>query len=448
MAACSRSTSSARCACTPSRPACFDQATRDDPRVTRVGAFLRRTSLDELPQFFNVLRGDMSVVGPRPHALEHDDLYQKFVSGYIHRYRIKPGITGWAQVNGFRGETDRIEKMEGRVAHDLYYLGNWSFGLDMRIIAATIIKRLTPHQRLLTQGTTNMLIQKQTSTTSLATNRGVPAFRLGALAAAATLCTLFAGCGLAPGMRMQTPATLVETSNDAGDPATEVNIPITPIDLSLVRKMRAQQPADGPDPLASLFGTPAAYKLGVGDVLQITVWDHPELAAAFGQPNPNTRTSDAAPGFIVDADGNLRSRMWTIRSMQRARPPKKCSVSFTRELSKVFVKPQLTVRVASFRATQVYIDGEVRAPGSQTINDIPMTLTEAISRAGGFATDGGPEPRYADSRWHDVSHQHRQMRRRGTSPSNIMLQPGDLLRVDARDENGIYVMGEVNKPAL
>jgi Undecaprenyl-phosphate glucose phosphotransferase len=118
------------------------QATRNDPRVTRVGAFLRRTSLDELPQFFNVLLGDMSVVGPRPHALEHDDLYQKVVSGYIHRYRIKPGITGWAQVNGFRGETDRIEKMEGRVAHDLYYLGNWSFGLDMRIIVATIFKGL------------------------------------------------------------------------------------------------------------------------------------------------------------------------------------------------------------------------------------------------------------------------------------------------------------------
>jgi Undecaprenyl-phosphate glucose phosphotransferase len=120
----------------------LEQAKRGDARITRVGAFLRRTSLDELPQFFNVLRGDMSVVGPRPHALEHDDLYQKVVSGYIHRYRIKPGITGWAQVNGFRGETDRIEKMEGRVAHDLYYLGNWSFGLDMKIIFATIFKGL------------------------------------------------------------------------------------------------------------------------------------------------------------------------------------------------------------------------------------------------------------------------------------------------------------------
>lgn len=116
------------------------QARRDDPRVTKVGAFLRRTSLDELPQFFNVLRGEMSVVGPRPHAIEHDDIYQKVVSGYIHRYRVKPGITGWAQINGFRGETDRIEKMEGRVAYDLYYLGNWSFALDMQIIAATIFK--------------------------------------------------------------------------------------------------------------------------------------------------------------------------------------------------------------------------------------------------------------------------------------------------------------------
>jgi Undecaprenyl-phosphate glucose phosphotransferase len=118
------------------------QATRGDPRITRVGAFLRRTSLDELPQFLNVLRGEMSVVGPRPHALEHDDQYRSLVDGYIHRYRIKPGITGWAQVNWFRGETDRIEKMQGRVERDLYYLRNWSFGLDMRIVVATVVKGL------------------------------------------------------------------------------------------------------------------------------------------------------------------------------------------------------------------------------------------------------------------------------------------------------------------
>lgn len=116
------------------------QATRRDPRITAVGAFLRRTSLDELPQFINVLRGDMSVVGPRPHALEHDDIYKDLVKGYMHRYRIKPGITGWAQINGYRGETDRIEKMMGRVKLDLYYMQNWTFGLDLKIVVLTLWK--------------------------------------------------------------------------------------------------------------------------------------------------------------------------------------------------------------------------------------------------------------------------------------------------------------------
>jgi putative colanic acid biosynthesis UDP-glucose lipid carrier transferase len=116
------------------------QATRRDPRITPVGAFLRRTSLDELPQFINVLRGEMSVVGPRPHALEHDDIYKDLVKGYMHRYRIKPGITGWAQINGYRGETDRIEKMMGRVKLDLYYMQNWTFWLDIKIVVLTFWK--------------------------------------------------------------------------------------------------------------------------------------------------------------------------------------------------------------------------------------------------------------------------------------------------------------------
>lgn len=116
------------------------QATRRDPRITAVGAFLRRTSLDELPQFINVLRGEMSVVGPRPHALEHDDIYKDLVKGYMHRYRIKPGITGWAQINGYRGETDRIEKMMGRVKLDLYYMQNWTFWLDLKIVVLTLWK--------------------------------------------------------------------------------------------------------------------------------------------------------------------------------------------------------------------------------------------------------------------------------------------------------------------
>ncbi len=116
------------------------QATQHDERITKVGAFLRRTSLDELPQFFNVLLGQMSVVGPRPHALEHDDLYKDLVYGYMHRYRIKPGITGWAQVNGYRGATRKVEKMETRVKFDLFYIHNWSFWFDIKIVLITLVK--------------------------------------------------------------------------------------------------------------------------------------------------------------------------------------------------------------------------------------------------------------------------------------------------------------------
>jgi putative colanic acid biosysnthesis UDP-glucose lipid carrier transferase len=119
------------------------QAARGDARVTRLGRFMRRTSLDELPQFFNVLLGQMSVVGPRPHAVEHDDLYKDLVYGYMSRYRVKPGITGWAQVNGYRGATTKVEKMETRVKFDLFYLQNWSFWFDMRIVLATILTGFT-----------------------------------------------------------------------------------------------------------------------------------------------------------------------------------------------------------------------------------------------------------------------------------------------------------------
>ena len=114
------------------------QATRNDPRVTRFGAFIRRTSLDELPQFFNVLQGRMSIVGPRPHAVAHNELYRELIKAYMVRHKVKPGITGWAQVNGLRGETDTIEKMRARVEYDLEYLRNWSIGLDLQIIARTL----------------------------------------------------------------------------------------------------------------------------------------------------------------------------------------------------------------------------------------------------------------------------------------------------------------------
>jgi Undecaprenyl-phosphate glucose phosphotransferase len=114
--------------------------TRDDPRVTRVGRFIRRTSLDELPQLVNVIKGEMSLVGPRPHATEakaNSDLYQTVVGEYFARHRVKPGVTGWAQINGWRGETDTHEKIQRRVEADLYYIDNWSLLFDLYIIAAT-----------------------------------------------------------------------------------------------------------------------------------------------------------------------------------------------------------------------------------------------------------------------------------------------------------------------
>lgn len=114
------------------------QAKKNDSRITKIGGFLRKTSLDELPQFFNVLQGRMSIVGPRPHAVAHNELYRTMIKGYMVRHKIKPGITGWAQVNGWRGETDTLDKMKKRIDYDLAYLQNWSLRLDLYIIFKTI----------------------------------------------------------------------------------------------------------------------------------------------------------------------------------------------------------------------------------------------------------------------------------------------------------------------
>ena len=116
------------------------QATRNDPRITRFGAFLRKTSLDELPQFFNVLQGTMSIVGPRPHAVAHNEQYRVLVENYMIRHKVKPGITGLAQIHGFRGETDTIDKMEKRIQYDLEYIQSWSLLLDIKIVFLTFFR--------------------------------------------------------------------------------------------------------------------------------------------------------------------------------------------------------------------------------------------------------------------------------------------------------------------
>ena len=114
------------------------QATKNDPRKTKFGNFLRKSNLDELPQFINVFKGEMSIVGPRPHMLKHTEEYSQLINKYMMRHLVKPGITGWAQVTGYRGETKELSQMEGRVRRDLWYIENWTFLLDIRIMIKTV----------------------------------------------------------------------------------------------------------------------------------------------------------------------------------------------------------------------------------------------------------------------------------------------------------------------
>lgn len=247
---------------------------------------------------------------------------------------------------------------------------------------------------------------------------------------------------------MITPAALDETGGEySSEPKTQVKIPITDINLALVRKMKAARSATLNAETVKLFGKPSAYQVGPGDVLQITVWDHPEIAAALGAAVAGAaRPADAAPGFVVDYAGNVQFPYAgtihvagdDVTTIQRKLHTK---------LSNVFNKPEVTVRVESFRSAQVYIDGEVRAPGAQPINDIPMTLTEAVNRAGGFTPnadqsrvelqrDGVTYPIDVASL---MTHDH--------NPQRIVLRKGDMLHIASRDDNGIYLMGEVNRPA-
>jgi putative colanic acid biosynthesis UDP-glucose lipid carrier transferase len=117
----------------------FKQATKNDSRVTPIGKYLRKYSIDELPQLINVFQGNMSVIGPRPHPIALDDEHQQLIKRYNLRFKVKPGITGWAQVNGYRGETDTLNKMEGRIKYDLEYITNWSLFFDLKIILLTIV---------------------------------------------------------------------------------------------------------------------------------------------------------------------------------------------------------------------------------------------------------------------------------------------------------------------
>jgi polysaccharide biosynthesis/export protein len=260
------------------------------------------------------------------------------------------------------------------------------------------------------------------------------------------LAALVSACSIVPGQRMVTPPTVAETGGDySKEPQQQVQVPITDINLSLIRQMNGHASQISPQ-LQSLFGTPGAYTLSPGDVLQITVWDHPELAAALGQPSPQTLPSDAAPGFVVDEAGNVQfpyAGTVHVAGDTAAQVQRK----IVSRISKVYKNPEVTVRVASFRASQVYVDGEVGKPGSQQFNDIPMTLTQAIGRSGGFTANADQSQVTIVRGGVSYPVNFNDVVRAGRNPNDILLKPGDMVRVGARDEAGVYLMGEVNKPA-
>jgi len=262
----------------------------------------------------------------------------------------------------------------------------------------------------------------------------------------ATMSAVLSACAVAPGMRMSTPTTLPVTSSGDQTPAQELQIPITDINMALIRQLRDEGQKADETQFRSLIGKSQAYTLGVGDVLQITVWDHPELAAAQGgQQSTNSRPSDPVQGFVVDENGNVQVPYagdvhvagMRIDQAQRA---------IHTALQRVFVKPQVTIRVSSYRAKQVYVDGEVHTPGVVPINDVPMTLNEAINRAGGFSQTADQSRMVVVRNGTSYRLDLTQMLGRNVNPSDILLRNGDLLRVVSREDSGVFVMGEVNKP--
>jgi polysaccharide biosynthesis/export protein len=225
-----------------------------------------------------------------------------------------------------------------------------------------------------------------TLTHSESGSQSAGATRIRSLIGVAACMGLLSACVMAPGMRMESPKVPVN-SGDASVPP--ISVPITEIDLNLIKQLRAGSAETESRLMSSLVSEPQPYVLGPGDVLQITVWDHPEIAAALGaQPQTAPRPFDPAQGFVIDDHGDLQfpyagsfhATGMTVAQVQQ-------HLLELLSMPGRFANPQVTVRVASFRANQVYVDGEVRTPGGVPITDIPTTVYEAINRAGGFTAN-------------------------------------------------------------
>ncbi|WGS45119.1 polysaccharide biosynthesis/export family protein [Burkholderia sp. JSH-S8] len=263
---------------------------------------------------------------------------------------------------------------------------------------------------------------------------------IGLIAAASVALS---ACAFAPGMRMGEPPAAGD-AQATGEPHYE----ITKIDAGLIRTLHAQAARQLAAQAGLLAAPPAAYRIGPGDVLQITVWDHPELAAAQGAATPAApRAADPVAGFVVDQKGNL-AFPFAGKVPVAGLTADAAQARIAAALARVYRDPQVTLRVASFRSKQVYIDGEVHTPGGQPVNDVPMTLYEALGRAGGISPTADQSRitlvRGGVTYPLDLT----RMLRHGRNPADVVLAAGDLLHVPARSDYGVYVMGEVNKPAL
>ncbi|ASW02729.1 polysaccharide biosynthesis/export family protein [Paraburkholderia aromaticivorans] len=280
----------------------------------------------------------------------------------------------------------------------------------------------------------------------------------------AAVTVLTSACAVAPGMRMETSrvqdlpgasgASSVAdehgesvASEKADATAGTPDIAITEVDAALISQLARSRKQQQLELSQLLSEAPQAYTIGPGDVLQIVVWDHPEFAAALGstQTQSSSRPGDPLAGFVVDQNGTLTFPYAGTLHVAGLRT-EEIRQRLSDALARYFVKPQVTVRMASYRAHQVYVDGEVRSPGALAFNDVPMTLYEAVGRAGGFsdAADQSDLVLVRGEQTHRVNLT--QMLAQGLSPSRLYLKPGDLLRVVSRDENDAYVMGEVNRP--
>ncbi|SIT48017.1 EPS I polysaccharide export outer membrane protein EpsA [Paraburkholderia piptadeniae] len=259
-------------------------------------------------------------------------------------------------------------------------------------------------------------------------------------------CEGLSSCAMAPGMKMNTLAISSASEAEAQTGAQSEHLSITNIDAVLIARMKDDLKRAGSSEVQSLLTNPEPYTLGKGDVLQITVWDHPELAASQGPVGQTTtRPSDPVPGFVIDQDGILDFPYAGPIHVEGLRP-EQVQRRLAVALAKVFIKPQVTVRVASFRAKQIYVDGEVHLPGALPLNDVPMTLYEAVNRTGGFASTADQSRMVLVRGGRSYPLDLTGMLDKGLNPANIILRNGDLLRVVARDDNGVFVMGEVNKP--